>query len=597
MKHIPPPPDLTNKELDDAFYSFKCKTLWKYYFERTNLGTDGMDEPDRFIPKLKPSNTKPKPCPFVSTNTGIVQTLNLIQERIQNYKTSNPVSRKSSSTLKQLSILKNKYQEIIFRPADKNLGLCALHISHYNNLVMEHLENKANYNLCAQDSLSKARLYQNLLKEYHSFLGTMLWYDHERPLINHHFFFTFPKFHLLPKLHKSGPIKGRPIAGQVNWITTPISKILDHRLQSSLHSFQHILKNSDQLAQELQVGNDLDTFKDYDCSLITADISSLYPNMDISRLLKIVDKIDNTCTPLVEFVCKHSYVEYNDKIYHQINGIPMGTNAAVTLANMYVGSLIDTFIATRPQVIYYKRYIDDLFIIWKGDLRTWDGAKRGITRMLGIPINFDQPSKDSAIFLDLQIKWNHFTGKLDTAVYQKPLNKYRYITPSSCHTSHMFRGFINGELTRYARLSSTAYAYSHTKKLFYQRLVQRGYQHRYLTSIFKRHRWTSRLKVKDATGPSIIPFIIPHTLRQNSSALSKIIKDSSEELCSHFIFAKSLTAYQRRRSIGDVLCPSALTQAHQRLLKTATYQYGPKENLSANDSINAQGATQSTHVD
>ena len=270
---------------------------------------------------------------------------------------------------------------------------------------------------------------------------------------------------------------------------------------------------------------------------------------------------------------------YNDQIYHQTNGIPMGTNAAVTLANMYVGSLIDTFIASRRQVIYYKRYIDDLFIIWKGDLKTWEGAKRGITRMLGIPVNFDNPSKDKAIFLDLEIVWNRFTHKFDTAVYQKPLNKYRYITPISCHTPHMFKGFINGELQRYACLSSTVYAYTHTKKLFYQRLIQRGYKHTYLSNIFKRHRWSFRFKERDETGPSILPFIIPFTLRQNSSSISKIIKDSSEELCSNFIFAKTLTAYQRRRNLGDVLCPSDLTQDQKRLLKTGTYSYGPKENF------------------
>ena len=583
---------MTNKELEAAFERFKSKTLWKYYFERTNLGANGTEEPDSFVPKLKPPATRPKPCPFVSKNQGISQTLDTIQERLTNYMNANPVSRKTSSTLRQLSILKNKFKEIIFRPADKNLGLCAIHLSHYNKLVMDHLQNADNYRLCAKDSLTKARLYQVLLKEYYSFLGTMYWYDHEKPLINHHFSFTFPKFHLLPKLHKPGPIKGRPIAGQVNWITTPISKILDHRLQSSLHSFPHILKNSEQLAQEIEVGNDLNTFKDHDCYLITADIESLYPNMDVSKLIKIIDKIDGTCSPLVDFVCKHSYLSYNDQIYHQTNGIPMGTNAAVTLANMYVGSLIDTFIASRRQVIYYRRYIDDLFIIWKGDLRTWDGAQRGITRMLGIPVNFDTPSKDKAIFLDLEITWNRFTGKLDTAVYQKPLNKYRYITPMSCHTPHMFKGFINGELQRYARLSSTAYAYTHTKKLFYQRLIQRGYKHTYLSNIFKRHKWSSRLKKKDESSSCILPFIMPHTLRKNSSSISRIIKDSSEEICSYFIFANAITAYQRRRNIGDVLCPSALTHDQQQLLKNGTFSFGPIKTVG---SRSANGESRHTH--
>jgi hypothetical protein len=263
----------------------------------------------------------------------------------------------------------------------------------------------------------------------------------------------------------------------------------------------------------------------------------------------------------------------------------MGTNAAVTLANMYVGSLIDKFIDSRPQVIYYKRYIDDIFIIWKGDLRTWDGAKRGITKMLGIPVNFDIPSKDKAIFLDLEITWNRYTSQLDTAIYQKPLNKYRYITPISCHTPHMFKGFINGELQRYARLSSNVYSYTSIKKLFYQRLIKRGYKHTYLSSIFKRHKWSLRFKEKDATGPSILPFMIPHTLRERSGTIKKIIKDSSEELCSHFLYCKTLIAYQRRRNIGDVLCPSALTKDQKVLLKNGSFRFGPKEKYETSKAI------------
>jgi hypothetical protein len=578
LKHIPPPTDISDQELKDAMFSFKSKTLWKYHFERTNLGQfDNESDSNEFVHKLKPPNTTPRMCYFVSPNNMIHQPLDLMQKRLLNYMNLNPTSRKTCSTIKQISILKDKFKEIIFRPADKNLGLCALHISQYDELVMDHLNNTNNYRLCSSNDLTKAQVYRSLLKNYHEFIGTVLWREHETPLINHRFSFTFPKFHILPKLHKTGTLKGRPIAGQVNWITTPISRIVDHRLQEQLLEFDNILKNSQQLVNEIEFGNNQNEFQDHDCYLITADIESLYPNMDISKLIKMIDKLDITCTSLVDYVCKNSYVEYNSKIYHQLNGIPMGTNAAVTLANIYVGTLIDKFIASRPQVIHYRRFIDDLFIIWKGDLRTWDGAQRGITNILGIPVNFDNPSKDHAIFLDLSIDWNPFTKMLDTSIYQKPLNQYSYITPTSCHTPHMFNGFIKGELQRYAKLSSTVFAYSRTKNLFYQRLLKRGYRRHYLNKIFKKHHWHSRLIEKDPGGPSILPFIIPYTLRKNSSSISKIVKESSEELSANFTYAKVLVAYKRRRNIGDLLCPSAISHDHKSLLRSKDFLFGPKK--------------------
>jgi hypothetical protein len=400
-----------------------------------------------------------------------------------------------------------------------------------------------------------------------------IWYQAEKSLINHHFSFTFPKFHLLPKLHKQGPIKGRPIAGQVNWITTPVSIILDHRLSQHMYQFDCIIKNSEQIVNDMELLNMENTFSNYDCHFITADIESLYPNMDVTKLVRMIDSLDNTCTPLVEYVCKNSYIQYDGKIYQQTNGIPMGTNAAVTLANIYVGSLIDKFIDSRPEVFYYRRYIDDLFIVWKGDLTRFESFKIAVSRLLSIPINFDPPSRTMAKFLDIQINYDHYNKCVMTSVFQKSLNKYSYISPSSSHAQHMFTGFIKGELTRYARLSSTVFAYKHTKHLFYKRLVARGYSRKFLNSIFKKHRWIHR--ENDRTRPSIkvLPFIIPYSLRTNAKLIKDIVIDSANDIESYFTHSKVIVAYQRRRNIADLLCPSAISHEQSTLLRRGAFTY------------------------
>jgi hypothetical protein len=438
---------------------------------------------------------------------------------------------------------------------------------------MAHLNNSNNYQLCSSDSLTTSRLLQSLTSAFWSFKNDAIWYDHERPLINHQFSFTFPKFHILPKLHKPGVVKGRPISGQVNWITTPVSTILDHRLQEHAHLFPDILTNSQQLVKDLELLNDSSFINNSNLWMITADIESLYPNIKIDRLLSIIGTIDYCCVPLTEFVCNHSYVKYNNKIYKQVDGIPMGTNAAVTLANFYVGSLIDQFICSRPEVLYYRRYIDDLFIIWKDDLTRWPSAATAITRLLGITINFDPPSKDHAIFLDLQITRCSYDNLFKTCVYQKPLNKYNYITPTSTHAPHMFSGFIKGELTRYARLSTDAFAYYHTKHLFFERLLQRGYTRRYLRPLFKRHRWTIRLNEDTSTSHKILPFVIPYTLRANASSIPKIVKTKATDIESYFNHSKVIIAYQRRRNLLDLLCPSSITRDHSRLLQSRKFLF------------------------
>jgi hypothetical protein len=492
---------------------------------------------------------------------------------------NNPTTRRKSKQTKDLLTLSTKFQEIIFRPADKNLGLVAIHLQHYNELVMEHLTNHTNYMIASSSQFEEGPLLRYLIDKFKMFITKTPWYSNEKPLTQHQYDFKFPNFHVLPKLHKSGRIKGRPIAGQVNWITTPISIILDNRLQKHLHLFPNILKNSLQLVNDLELFNQSTLASQIeDIWIITGDIESLYPNMKLNKLYTIIEELDFELSPLVDFVCRHSYVKYFGKIYKQLDGIPMGTNAAVSMANVYVGSIIDRYIDSRPQTIYYRRYIDDLFILWKGDLKLWERAAANINRLhSSIKVNFDLPSQSSVNFLDITISKNIRLSRFETTIFQKPLNKYNYISPSSCHEPHMFSGFIKGELTRYARLSSTAYSYNFTKKLFYQRLLDRGYKRLHIRPIFNKHRWSVRFNQQPTCSKKIIPFVIPYTLRRNAAQLKHTIKDYEEQFQKYLDHSKTLVVYSKRRNIMDILCPSSLSRSQCKILASNRFIFSRKQ--------------------
>jgi hypothetical protein len=437
-------------------------------------------------------------------------------------------------------------------------------------MVLAHLNVESNYRLVCDTGPSTRLLLQQLVSDFITFREETTWYSWEKQCISYQYDFQWPKFHCLPKLHKSGQVKGRPIAGQVNWITTPVSRILDHRLQKVMHQFPAILPNSYTLVQDLMQFNSTNHISNPNIWIITGDIESLYPNMNLDTLYSIIDRIDLTCTDLTRYICKNSYILYNDLIYHQIHGIPMGTNAAVSLANIYVGFLIDRYILNNPLVLWYKRYIDDLFILWKGDLSQWNSMQNSIQRLLGIPIHWDDPSKTHGIFLDLKITRSNYDGCFITSIYQKPLNKYHYISPLSSHAPHMFSGFIKGELTRYARLSSNPFAYNHTKSLFYQRLVQRGYQRKTLNRLFKKHQWTMRFRDNEPSGAKILPFVLPYTLRNNVGHIQQYLKEHEDDFTTWFPFAKVIFAHSKRPSIYDRLCSSGLSANHMDILRSRT---------------------------
>jgi len=579
LKHIPPPHDLSDKELEEAIDRLHHQTLWKYYhFLRRPVNEEEDDDTiarDRYIPTKYNGFT---PCNFIGENNLIVHSLNNIRAGIEEYKESTMPPRKSrSNEIKLLRSLLTDYPEIIFKATDKNLGLAALTLTQYDSICMEHLSNPVNYRLAAEDHFSKIRLQRmimmkyDVLTKYTSQGDPYPFAKHEQVFLSKQGDFTLPKFHCLPKLHKRGPLKGRPIAGAVNWITTPISRILDLRLQTHLHQeeFSCILKNSKQLVDELELGNSFLPTNLNNFYLITGDVQSLYPNIDIARLLEIIEEVDFTLVPLVDFVCNNSYVEYAGRIYKQLNGIAMGTNAAVSLANIYMAKLIDRYIRSRPQVFYYKRYIDDLFIIWNGSLEMWDRVQTNVNRIHPkIHIDFSTPSLRKVDFLDITVSMCPWKLQLETSIYQKALNKYLYITPESTHVPHMFSGFITGELTRYARLCSNVFAYTRIKQQFFTRLVNRGYSRRWLHAIFKRHRWTSRWKLRNVRKYSpILPFVVRYSKRHNFTLVEKLFKTKAHEFDDYFENPKLMLVYSRSANISDLITSSALTRQQINILK------------------------------
>ena len=93
--------------------------------------------------------------------------------------------------------------------------------------------------------------------------------------------------------------------------------------------------------------------------MVTADVTSLYPNIDIAFALRIFNdyfteiKFPNKdlFITVLEFVLSNRICKYNDRVYKQIDGIAMGTLIAPPFANLFL------FILERILLLKYKEYI------------------------------------------------------------------------------------------------------------------------------------------------------------------------------------------------------------------------------------------------
>ena len=306
---------------------------------------------------------------------------------------------------------------------------------------------------------------------------------------------SIPSIYLLIKVHKPKGLCGRPIVPCTNWLTTPASILVDHLLQEIFiqANIKHIVKDTKSLVNELE--ETIVSCKDG--IFVTADISSLYTNIDTEMGLRLVRQFleeQNIPLPhqelimdLLSFVMHHSYLTFEDIVYHQIDGTAMGTQTAPIYANIIVYVLERTVIAKFDQHLHlYRRFLDDVFVYIDPDHAD----------QLMVELNQLHPKlvfefvthPTEAIFLDLNIhKGSRFyssENKFDLKVHQKPMNLYLYIPFSSYHTEASKRSFIQTELMRYIRNSSCLEYYLELKKLFYSRLRSRGYPHTFLADIF-----------------------------------------------------------------------------------------------------------------
>jgi hypothetical protein len=171
----------------------------------------------------------------------------------------------------------------------------------------------------------------------------------------------------------------------------------------------------------------------------------------------------------------------------QLSGTAMGTPAACAYATILYGYHENSQILPQftPNLLYFKRYIDDVFGIWLPPITnknsTWTSFKSKLNEWGSLTWIIEEPSP-STIFLDLNIKIEN--GKILTSTHQKPMNLYLYIPPPSAHPPNCFKGLIIGEMKTYWQQNNEEDFTSILSK-FVVRLTERGHSLNTLATILQ----------------------------------------------------------------------------------------------------------------
>lgn len=293
-------------------------------------------------------------------------------------------------------------------------------------------------------------------------------------------------FYLLPKIHKKQTTwpnpnmpEGRPIVSDVNSETYRVSELIDHFLNPLAVKHFSYIKNSFEFVKKIK-----NIAVENNWLLVTGDVSSLYTNMNIERMLDCTKKAfknnpdknrpDNQLIQLLEISLKNNDFVFNGQYYQQILGCAMGKRFAPALANLYLLEFDDKATNGYPiKPLFFVRYLDDIFFIWPGDVESLNLFENYLNSLIpDIKITLEHNTNEIS-FLDTVIYKQNNT--LQTRTYFKPTDTHQLLHTDSYHPKHSFKGLIKSQLIRFKRLSSTKIDYDNSCKILFSHLTKRGY--------------------------------------------------------------------------------------------------------------------------
>ena len=342
-----------------------------------------------------------------------------------------------------------------------------------------------------------------------------------------------PTMYWIPKLHKS-PYKARFIANSTSCTTTNVSVLLtscltkikehverycDKTFQNSGINLFWSIKNSTEILDKLKSKRNLAS------TISTYDFSTLYTtlphNLILDKLTKLIEKTfarENkpflacnasrafftdehmkhytiwTCSEVcnaLHFLLDNIFVRYGNSIYRQVVGIPMGTNCAPLVADLFLYCYERDFMIklqrdSQTDVIAAfnntSRYLDDIFNL---DNPYFDSMMDSIYPK-ELKLNKANSSDTSAAFLDLDLSIEN--GVISSKIYDKR-DDFNFKIVNFPHldgdvpraTSY---GVYISQLIRFSRACSSVDDFNNRNLLMTEKLLTQGYRYHKLRKTF-----------------------------------------------------------------------------------------------------------------
>ena len=221
-----------------------------------------------------------------------------------------------------------------------------------------------------------------------------------------------PKRYGLIKTHKpNAPI--RPVVSYIHSTCRRLAIKLN-RIIKELTNFHDpfSINNSVDLVNKLK-----NVTLPNNCKLVSFDVTNMFSNIPPSECLTILENLlhekqvnivnINEILFLFKLVVSQNYFKFNSKFYEQTNGLAMGSPLSPLLADLFMSNIVKLIMdseLSKKHILFWYRYVDDIFACFKGTDRQIDIFNKFLNNIHPNIVFTNEIEIESSInFLDLKI--------------------------------------------------------------------------------------------------------------------------------------------------------------------------------------------------
>ena len=374
------------------------------------------------------------------------------------------------------------------------------------------------------------------------------------------------------------------ISASCNGFTNNLATLTVHELRKPELAYN--LRDTNHFLQKVENINNSGILQKYDkIFMVSFDITFMFPSITKSHGLSVCrEHLDKRINPLFSTQCiieainitlEHNISSFNGEFFRQIKGTAMGAKNVCDYADISMSKL-NQYIheedllskhSIKPPVMF-ESFRDDIFAIFTD--------KDSINRCFNLINSFydnikftmSQPSNIGIEFLDTFVSFQDY--KLPTRPFSKSCDSHCYLTPKSCHPTHILENVPYSIAHRVFKISSDDKIYNASKSEYSDYLKARGYSAEIIDTSFKKVETLSCVEMifkenKNTTNHSSGSIPLVYDYNPALPPMSRYINKHKHILNMDASLVKIInpneifTTYRANPTIRDLLVNSKLT--------------------------------------